>query len=336
MGRTYVSSRRLAAPALLAAALFPSAAEAQRATGSFQRTVTVSADPSVEVSAGSGSIEVRTGAPGRVEISAEVRANDWTGWFRGDGLSPEERVRRVEADPPIQQSGNTVRVGYFTDNDRGKGVSISYVLTVPPASNLLAKTGSGSQQIEGVSGQVEAHSGSGSLTLRSIGNLRASAGSGSITADQVAGAFHGSSGSGTIRATGIAGSITAKTSSGGIDVAQAGSGNVDVSSSSGSVSVRGVRGSVHASTSSGGLTIQGELAGDWRVSASSGSVRIALPPNQGFELDANTGSGSIDVDFPVTVTGTVNRRSLKGSTQGGGPLLHVRTSSGGISIQKRG
>ena len=41
----------------------------------------------------------------------------------------------------------------------------------------------------------------------------------------------------------------------------------------------------------------------------------------------------IDVDFPVTVSGTIGKHTLRGSARGGGPLLHVRTSSGGISIQ---
>ena len=319
-----------------AAALVPATAEAQRAEGSFQRTLTVSGQPDVEVSAGSGSIEVRSGPSGRIEVSAKVRAGDWgSGWFRRGGLSPEERVKRVEANPPIQQTGNVIRIGYFSNDDWRDGVSISYTLIVPAASNLIARTGSGSMEIDGVSGKVEAHSGSGSIRSKDLGSgLRASTGSGSITVDGVNGTFYGSSGSGSIRASDIGGAITAKTSSGSIDVAQTGSGHVEASSSSGSVRLRGVRGGLDASTSSGGLTINGEMAADWRVSASSGSVNISLPQNQGFELDANSGSGSIDVDFPVTVTGKVGRRTLRGTAQGGGPLLHVRTSSGGISILK--
>ena len=316
--------------------LVPATAEAQRAEGSFQRTLTVSGQPEVEVSAGSGGIEVRAGAGGRIEVHARVRAGDWgSGWFSRGGLSAEERVRRVEANPPIQQSGNVVRIGYFSNDDWRDGVSISYTLTIPATSNLVAKTGSGSVQIEGISGNAEAHSGSGSLTSRDLGSgFRASTGSGSITADGVKGAFHGSSGSGSIRATGVGGAIAARTASGSIDIAQTGSGHVEASSSSGSVRLRGVRGGLNASTSSGGLTIHGELAGDWRISASSGSVNINLPQNQGFELDANSSSGSIEVDFPVTVTGKVGRRTLRGTAQGGGPMLHVRTSSGGISILK--
>ena len=319
---------------LTIATIFPVTASAQRAEGSFERTLTVEGTPDVEVSAGSGRIDIRAGSTNRVEIRARIQAGDWGGgWFRRNGLSPDERVRRVEANPPVEQSGSRVRIGYFTSDDWRNGVSISFTIVLPAGSNVIARTGSGSQQIEAVSGSVESHTGSGSLMLKDIGaSLRASTGSGSITVAGVRGELHATTGSGSIRATGITGAITAKTSSGGIDVEQVGSGQVEVSSSSGTVRLRGVRGGLQASTTSGGLIVQGELSNDWRLSASSGSIRINLPRDQGFDLDATTGSGSINVDFPVTTTGTIGRRSLRGSAQGGGPLLHVRTSSGGISI----
>lgn len=335
-GRSVILRHCWTAMVIVAAiALIPAcAAEAQRAEGSFQRTLTVSGPPEIEVVTGSGRIDVRPGPAGRIEITGRIQAHDGWGWSRRSPVSLEERVRRIEANPPIEQSGSVVRIGRVTDDELLKGVSISFTLTVPAASAVRSKTGSGSQHIEGVDGSIDASSGSGSLTLRDVGGrLRASTGSGSITADTVGGAFHAAAGSGSIRATGVDGPITAKTSSGGIDLEQTGGGDVEVASSSGSVRLRGVRGAVRASTSSGSLTIYGQLSAAWRLSASSGSVSVDLPASQGFELDANTGSGRIDVGFPVTVTGSVSRRSLRGSAQGGGPLLHVRTSSGGISIQ---
>ena len=285
--------------ALTIAAIIPATASAQRAEGSFQRALTVGASPDVEISAGSGRIEVRAGSANRIEITGRIRAGDWgDGWFGGGTrLSPQERVRRVEASPPVEQSGNRIKIGYFTNDDWRNNVSISFTVALPTSANVIARTGSGSQRIEGVSGSVESHAGSGSLTLKDIGSrLRASTGSGSISVDGVRGALHLTSGSGTVRAAGITGGVT-------------------------------------ASTSSGGLTVEGELSDDWRLSASSGSVSVHLPRRQGFEVDVTTGSGSIDVDFPVTVNGKVGRRSLRGSAQGGGRLLHVRTSSGRVSIR---
>jgi hypothetical protein len=333
MARTWRIQRYPVILAVMAVvALAPATARAQRVEGGFQRTLTVSGQADIDIVTGSGQIDVRQGGAGRVEITARIRADD--GWGRSrSSLSAQERVRRIEANPPVEQNGNTVRIGHMTQDELRDNVSISYVVTIPPGAALRSRTGSGSQQID-VDGSVDAHSGSGSLRIRRAGSVRASTGSGGVTADTVAGAFHATTGSGSIEAGRVGGAITAKTGSGGIEITQTASGDVDVSSSSGTVRVRGVRGGVHASTSSGGIHIQGELARDWRLSASSGHVTVDLPPRQGFTLDATSNSGGIDVDFPITVSGRIDRRSVRGAVDGGGPLLQVRTTSGGISIQK--
>jgi len=317
---------------VVATALVPAIAEAQSARGSFQRTLTVSGRPDIEVVSGSGRIEVVSGREGQIEIRGEIRAGtDW-GWNRNGRLSPEERVRRIEAKPPVEQNGNTVRIGHIDDRDVEQGVSISYMLTVPAASLLHAKTGSGSQRIEGVRGEVRSSTGSGSIVARDVGSLSTSTGSGSIQADAVDGSFRANTGSGSIHATGIGGAITAKTGSGSIEIVQSGSGNVDVSSSSGTVRVRGVRGALRASTTSGGLHIQGQPTGDWELNSSSGGVRLDLPDTSGFELDATTSSGSIDVGMPVSVRST-SKRALRGTVHGGGSRLSIHTSSGSIDIK---
>jgi hypothetical protein len=318
---------------LVASLLIPAAVQAQSARGSFQRTLSVSGQPDIEVTTGSGRIEVRAGRDGQIEVRGEIRASDDWGWNRRNRLSPEERVRRIEANPPIAQNGQVVRIGHIDDQDLQNGVSISYTLSVPADSLLRSKTGSGSQLIEGVKGRVETSTGSGSIVAREVGgSLSASTGSGSITADRVDGTFRASTGSGGIDATGVTGAITAKTGSGGIEVAQTGSGDVDVSSSSGTVRLRGVRGALRASTTSGSLHVQGEPRGEWDLSASSGGVRVDVPDNTGFELNATTSSGSIDVGMPVSMSST-SRRSMRGTVGGGGPRLQVRTSSGSIDIR---
>ena len=306
--------------------------EAQRVEGSFEKTLTVGPQTEIEIMSGSGSIEVRQGSVGRLEIRAKVRAGEW-GLSRS-GVSAQERVKRVEANPPIEQQGNTVRIGDIKDPDLRDGVSISYDVAVPPGTALRSKSGSGSQRIEGVDGDLVVSTGSGSVNVRrSGGRVRASTGSGGVTAQDVGGAFEASTGSGSIDGMGVKGPISARTSSGSIEVTQTGGGDVEASSSSGSIKVRGVQGGVRASTTSGSLAIEGQMARDWRLSSSSGHVTVSVPPNQGFELDASSSSGRIDTDFPIAVSGTIGKHALRGAARGGGPLLHVRTSSGGISIQ---
>jgi DUF4097 and DUF4098 domain-containing protein YvlB len=308
----------------------PAAAAAQAAEGSFERTLTVGGRPDVQVASGAGSIEVRSGSSGRIEVTGRVRANRW-GRSR---YSPEERVRRVQAQPPIVQTGDTVRIGDLPEDLRD-GVSVSYTVALPAASNLRLRTGSGSQTVSGIEGTIDASTGSGSITVADArSSVQAKTGSGSIEVDR-AGALSASTGSGSIRARGVQGAISAKSGSGSIEVEQTGAGNVEVSSSSGSTRIDGVRGALRASTSSGSLHVQGEPTAEWQLSSSSGHVSVELPVRQGFDLDANSNSGKIDLDFPVTVTGEVGKHAIRGPAQGGGPLLHIRTSSGGISIRKR-
>ena len=316
---------------LVAAAFAPAIVRAQSVQGSFERTLSVSGPPEIEVSTGSGRIEVRRGGDGRIEVRGEVRASDDWGNRRA-GLSREERVRRIEANPPIEQTGNVVRIGRIDDPDLQNGVSISYTLTVPADSSLRSKTGSGSHRIEGVRGNVHAATGSGSIAAREVGSVTASAGSGSIDVERADGLVRMNTGSGQIRATRVNGAIAARTGSGGIDVVQSGSGDVEVSSSSGTVRIRGVNGRLRASTTSGGLNVEGKPAGDWELSAASGGIHVDVPDGSGFDLDATTSSGSIDVGMPV-VMNTSGRRALRGTVGGGGSRLRVRTSSGSIDIK---
>src|SRR6187551_1139845 len=119
----------------------PARAVAQQATGAFDRTLTVTGPLDVEVRSGSGSIEVRTGSADRVEIHGRVRAGDW-GVFRSSS-SAQDRIRRIDASPPIEQAGNRVTVGRIDDEDLQNHVSISYTVVVPPETTLVSKTGSG-------------------------------------------------------------------------------------------------------------------------------------------------------------------------------------------------
>ena len=51
------------------------------------------------------------------------------------------------------------------------------------------------------------------------------------------------------------------------------------------------------------------------------------------ELEATTGDGSIDIDFPITMEGSRHRDSrVSGKMNGGGGLLELHTGDGTITI----
>jgi DUF4097 and DUF4098 domain-containing protein YvlB len=296
--------------------------------GSFQRTLQVTGPVTLDLTTGSGSVNVRTGSSSQVEITGHIKT---TNRFGGDA---DARVKQIEANPPIEQSGNDIRIGYVTDSELLRNISISYELVVPAETRLHSHTGSGSQSVEGTRRELEIESGSGTLKISDIGDtVRAQTGSGGIEIDRVKGNVRIKAGSGSIRATDIAGGFEGHTGSGHITLEQTASGSVRAATGSGGMELRGVHGSLEAEAGSGTITAEGNPTGSWTVHSGSGNIHLKLASDAGFDLDAHTSSGSISVSQPVTVQGSMGRKELRGKVRGGGVPVEVETGSGNIEIQ---
>lgn len=299
------------------------------ASGSFDRSLTVNGPVDLDVQTGSGSIDIRGGAGKEVRIVGRIRAH--RGFW--NNRSAEERVRAIEANPPIAQNGNAFRIGEFADRDLGSNVSISYEVTVPAETRLRSRTGSGSHRIDSIRGPVEAQTGSGSIRVGQIAaSVTAVSGSGSI---EVTGAGEGvtaRTGSGSVRARGVQGRVEAMSGSGQIDVAYAGAGDGDFSTGSGRIDVTGANGQLRARAGSGTMWIEGRPSADWSVDTGSGSISLRLPADAAFDLHARTGSGSIANNHPIEARGSLSRRQIQGRVRGGGPRLDVSASSGSIRL----
>jgi DUF4097 and DUF4098 domain-containing protein YvlB len=261
-------------------------------------------------------------------VTGHIKA---TSWFGSDA---EARVKRIEDNPPIQQSGNDIRIGNIDDPDLRHNISISYEITVPPQTQLRSHTGSGGQHVEGLRGSVELQSGSGSVKAADIGDtVRVETGSGDIEIDRVQGNVRAKAGSGSIHAIGVAGGLDAHTGSGHITGEQTAPGSVRAETGSGGMDLRGVTGSLEANAGSGTINIEGNPTGAWRIQTGSGSVRVRIASEAAFDLDAHTSSGSISVTQSVTVQGTLGRKELRGKVRGGGVSVAIETGSGNIDIQ---
>jgi hypothetical protein len=301
--------------------------------GGFERTINATGPVTLEVSTGSGSIAVKAGSSGIVKIRGSIRArDDW----RADA---EKKVQYLESNPPIEQSGDVIRIGHIEEPAYRNNISISYEIETPPDTRLTSQAGSGSHRIDGLRGSVNASAGSGSIEISNIGNdVNAQTGSGSIRVDSVTGRTELRTGSGSIRAERISGSIRASTGSGHITLGQSTAEqgallDVEARTGSGGIEVAGVAGSLQASTGSGSIKAGGNPIGDWRLHTSSGSVSIEVSPDAAFDLYARTASGRINVDQTVEVKGGIGRNELRGKVRGGGRLVEVRTSSGSISVR---
>ncbi|MBA0085075.1 MAG: hypothetical protein HRJ53_08770, partial [Acidobacteria bacterium Pan2503] len=122
--------------------------------GTFSRSYTVSGPVRLELSNASGEVDITEGAAGTVSIHAEVRSS-------GLGFeNPQKRLDDIVSDPPVEQRGDTIRVG--KDLSRMRNVSISYKIQVPHDTEVDANVASGSEDIRDLRGPVKVRSASGS------------------------------------------------------------------------------------------------------------------------------------------------------------------------------
>src|ERR1700757_3125273 len=136
-------------------------------TGHFERTLQVTGTVELEVTSGSGNINVHQGGAGTVAVTAKIHGNNGASWLFGSG-NIDERIHKIEQNPPITQTGNIIHIGRFEDRDLARNISIDYDVTVPPQTRLNSQTGSGDQTISGLQLPMTAKTGSGNVTVEHI------------------------------------------------------------------------------------------------------------------------------------------------------------------------
>jgi hypothetical protein len=266
-------------------------AAADQVTGQFERTLRVSGPVELDVMTDSGGIHVRQGGSGAVSVTAILKSQRHTDW-----AAAERRIRALEANPPIEQSGNVIRIGRVRDPDLLRGISMRLEIVTPEATRLKATADSGGVHVAGIHGPIECQTDSGGIEATNIGaDVRASVDSGGI------------------RLSDIRGSVTATADSGGIQAFN-------------------VAGAVEAQTDSGGIRVSQTVAAPIRVRADSGGANIKLAPNGGYDVDAGSDSGRVAVP-EMTVRGTFSKRHVQGKVRGGGPLVDVKVDSGQVVIE---
>jgi len=255
------------------------------AEATFDRTLKVSGKVDFTVGTGSGSIRITHGSDGQIHIFGRVRSSF--------GAS-DEQVKQIADNPPIEQTGNIVRIGVRRENMHN--ISIDYEIQAPVDCYLKASSGSGEVNDDGVGENAKL-----------------------------------STGSGSIHATGLHGGFSVDTGSGNIYVEQIGDGDVRAETGSGSIELRNLHGGLHAQTGSGSIKAAGTPSAAWKLETGSGSIEL-WTADAGLTIDAETGSGSIHTDRELTTQGTSNRHHVTGKINGGGPVVRMETGSGSIRV----
>jgi DUF4097 and DUF4098 domain-containing protein YvlB len=283
---------RTVAFTVLALSLSGGLAATAEEQGSFDKALSVSGSVRLDVTTDSGGIAVVAGSSGVVRIHAILKAQHdfWGG--SGDAMA---RIRELEQNPPVEQNGNQIRIGYVHRRDLLKGISIRFEIQTPADTRLQAHADSGGIRVTGLLASVDCKTDSGGIEVHDIkSDVRAVADSGGIRIENVAGPVFARVDSGGIIAKEVAGSVDAEADSGGIHIAQT-------------------------------------TAAPIRAKTDSGGVSVILAPGAGYDLNIESDSGNISTPETAEDAG-FSRHHREGKVRGGGPLVHVQVSSGNVTI----
>lgn len=131
--------------------------------------------------------------------------------------------------------------------------------------------------------------------------------------------------------------LDAITSNGGISADDV-RGEMTFEATNGGIHLSDVGGNVRARTTNGGVTAS--LSGTtWQgqgldLQTTNGGARLNVPRGYNALLETGTTNGRMDVDFPITVRGSLNRR-ISTKLGSGGPLVRIVTTNGGVHIAER-
>jgi hypothetical protein len=270
---------------VVAAALALAAIPALASEATFERNLSVSGRVELSVATGSGNIHLTHGSGNQVHIFGRVKS----GWGGSDA-----KVREIAVHPPIEQTGNIIRIGARHENLRN--ISIDYEIEAPADAFLDAGSGSGDVTDDGIGENAKLNTGSGN-----------------------------------IHATGLHGGFTVNTGSGDIYAEQTGQGDVKAETGSGNIELRNLHGGLRAETGSGNIKVGGTPANSWHLETGSGNVEF-WAGGAPLTLDAESGSGSIHTDREMLTQGSQDHHHLTGKLNGGGPTVRIETGSGDIHV----
>ncbi len=208
-----------------------------------------------------------------------------------------DQVRVLQDGDQISVIGPRQQGGFFGGDTR-----LDAVITVPSASDIAVRTGSGDITLIGSFGETHLKSGSGDLVV-----------------DTATGAMVLDTGSGDIRVENAGDDIKARSGSGDVLVAEA-TAAIEVSTGSGDVQLGTTRGATVVKTGSGDIKV-GEASTDVTLKTGSGDLTIGTARRGRITVEGASGDAHVGVPsgIPVwtdisTVTGRI-RSTLRGAGQ---------------------
>lgn len=312
--------------------------------GSFQRSLAVNGPVSLDISSGPGGITISPGTSRAVVVHAVIRA----AFGRADLGLAEANIKTLEANPPVEQIGNSIRIGYVHNEAVLKGVSITYDIQTPPDTQVRAVADAGGIRVSGIAGPVETVNEAGRSEVENVrGTIRMTTRSGAIFVRNAGSEVILRNESGGIQLEGASGPVEAETKSGRIEISGASqrihaatqSASIRLRNNAGAATATNHSGSIESLTGSGALQAE-TVSGSIRVSQTSpaavhavsrsGAIQVELAPGKGYDLHLRSEKGRISA---FSAPQRKDQHSLEMPINGGGPVVSIETNSSKIEVQ---
>ncbi len=308
---------------------------AARTTDSVNQQVDIAPGGKLVVDVDFGNVDIAAGDENHADVQAERRLE----------LEDETREREYLADAPITvtKEGNTLIVRARSKNHDGIHCSgncsmdARYTVRVPKNFDADLRTGGGSITVGELIGTVKADTSGGKLRFNQLrGALNGRTSGGNVDVKGCDGPLNVATSGGAIDAAGGSGRIDARTSGGSIAV-QDFSGDTNVETSGGKLTLVNINGSITGRTAGGSVraTLAAPVPGDVKLETAAGSIDIGVPANAGFNVDASASVGHVSTELPFNGD-RGDRDTLRGTINGGGKSLQLRSGAGSIRIHAAG
>ncbi len=93
-----------------------SSAAARSATGSFEQSYTADGPVRLDLSTGSGSIDIRSGDASHIKVIGKIKVGNrsFLGLFKRSGEDNQAIVDQLKSSPPVSFENGILEVGYIT------------------------------------------------------------------------------------------------------------------------------------------------------------------------------------------------------------------------------
>ena len=143
-----------------------SAPAALAETTSIEMDIAISDAAVLDVSVDDGTVEVKGADVDHVTVHARIDVDDRL--TSVDPIKAGSIAGAIKRSPPIHADGDRITITSLKKRTHQRYVTMAYEIVVPRNTNVTVHSATGNVTVSGVSGPVEATSGSGEVTVAAV------------------------------------------------------------------------------------------------------------------------------------------------------------------------